>query len=133
MRLKKSKDEKYKDFLEFLLKIGRGTYPKKFKDDKYTIELPKDLINLTKTQSELIEEVYPYFVENYDNVEWITERCILTPTNQMANKINAKLLDKISGETKTYKSIDTCEDENLSLRFPTEFLNSVEQSGLPYH
>ena len=29
----------------------------------------------------------------------------------MANKINAILLEKISGETKTYKSIDTCYDE----------------------
>ena len=51
----------------------------------------------------------------------------------MANKINEILLEKISGETKTYKSIDTCYDENLSLKFPTEFLNCIEQSGLPYH
>ena len=47
--------------------------------------------------------------------------------------INATLLEKQPGETRTYKSVDTVTDPEEVVNYPVEFLNSLEPSGLPPH
>lgn len=51
----------------------------------------------------------------------------------MADEINEKLLTKIPGTSKIYKSIDTTVDADESTLYPTEFLNSLNHSGIPQH
>lgn len=51
--------------------------------------------------------------------------------------MNFQIQEKIAGELKNYKSVDsvTTEDEvnEDEVNYPTEFLNSLEFSGLPPH
>lgn len=37
------------------------------------------------------------------------------------------------GETASFKSVDTVTDVNEAVQYPTEFLNSLEPSGMPSH
>ena len=58
---------------------------------------------------------------------------ILAPKNDHCQEINAKILDLIPGETKSYTSVNRLISENDSeiLQFPVEFLDSLELTGLP--
>ena len=49
------------------------------------------------------------------------------------NGINATLLNEMSGNAKEYKSIDTVLDPESSVAYPTEFLNTLDLSGMPPH
>jgi ATP-dependent DNA helicase PIF1 len=62
------------------------------------------------------------------------DRAILTPLNRTVDEINAAVLRKFPGETTTYCSVDTVEDEEESeATYPVEFLNSLNIGGLPPH
>ena len=43
------------------------------------------------------------------------------------------MVESIPGDLHTFHSIDTVEDVDNSTMFPTEFLNSLNLSGLPEH
>lgn len=60
---------------------------------------------------------------------------ILSPKNDHCQKINAKILDLIPGEAKSYTSVNRLVSENDSeiLQFPVEFLDSLELTSLPPH
>ncbi|GBN52327.1 hypothetical protein AVEN_161645-1 [Araneus ventricosus] len=47
--------------------------------------------------------------------------------------MNKQLLQKLSGRAQVYKSIDTTCDINEAINYPTEFLNTLEPSGVPSH
>ena len=58
-----------------------------------------------------------------------------TAKNIDANAINFAIQNAISGETKSYKSIDTVVNQDEVVNYPTEFLNSLNlpamSHGLP--
>ncbi|RVE40139.1 hypothetical protein evm_015211, partial [Chilo suppressalis] len=41
--------------------------------------------------------------------------------------------EKIAGELKNYKSVDSITNEDKVVNYPTEFLNSLELPGFPPH
>ena len=43
------------------------------------------------------------------------------------------LVEQLPGDCCDYRSLDTIPDESQAVHFPTEFLNSLEVSGLPQH
>jgi ATP-dependent DNA helicase PIF1 len=49
------------------------------------------------------------------------------------NAINLQIQKELSGETTSYKSVDTVTDVNEAVQYHTEFLNSFEPSGMPLH
>lgn len=53
--------------------------------------------------------------------------------NVDVDKINFKIQETLPGELISFKSIDTVVDENESVNYPTEFLNSLDLPGLPPH
>ena len=59
--------------------------------------------------------------------------CNIGPKNSVVDAINASLLAEVGGEAKTYQSVDTVCDPEEAVAFPTEFLNSLNVSGLPPH
>lgn len=119
------------EFQNNLLSIGNGT----IKKDEITheIEFPKNFGHMSESVQHLIQNVYPNIKKNYTNYNWLEKRSILATTNEAVNKINYQILNKIPGELFEYTSIDSMIDNELSVHYPTEFLNSLEPSGLPPH
>ncbi|GBP55490.1 hypothetical protein EVAR_40283_1 [Eumeta japonica] len=108
-------DEKVQEFSEKLLQIGKDTYPIVENTGYNVIETPEQLIN----------EVYPSIAE------WLRERIILATKNDIVNGINMKIIQEmILREDKIYMPMT---DEQESINFPTEFLNSLNVQGMPLH
>lgn len=86
----------------------------------------------------MIEWTYPNFTSNYKSPEYISERAILTLTNQVIGHPNGLIVETIPGVDFTYYSVDKAEDfggttEEMSFAFPPEYLNSINIPGLPPH
>lgn len=131
MRVHLLNDSTARTFSKQLLSIGNGEYP----SDPITKEIsfPSNFCHIENSQNELIKRIFPNIKQNFKNHQWLYERAILTPKNDDVNKINQQILNHLPGEMVQYKSIDTVIDENETLNFPTEFLNSLEPPGMPPH
>ncbi|GFS84158.1 hypothetical protein TNCV_2365311 [Trichonephila clavipes] len=60
-------------------------------------------------------------------------RALLAAKNIDVNTINFTIQHGIPSETTTYKSIDTVENQDEVINYPTEFLNSLDLPGMPPH
>ena len=92
-----------------------------------------ELGNSVKSVDDLIEKVFPNFQENVVDSDWLLDRGILAPLNKSDTKINSKLIDIMHASSKLNKSIDTAISDDEVAHYPSEFLNSIETSGLPPH
>ncbi|XP_067949610.1 uncharacterized protein [Watersipora subatra] len=63
--------------------------------------------------------------------QWLKERVILAPKNDTVDHINQLLLENIPGITTSFFSIDCVVEENGSVNYPTEFLNSLPPASMP--
>ncbi|XP_017250504.1 uncharacterized protein LOC108221116 [Daucus carota subsp. sativus] len=136
--------EELRQFAEWVLKIGNGTLKPPPQSDityeKDDIVLPinfcdPDVLNSVEN---MIEWTYPDLMENYMSPSYISERAILTPTNQVVGHLNSQIVENLRGEHHTYFSVDRAEDyggtaSNLGFAFPPEYLNAFNISGLPAH
>ena len=136
--------KKLTKFSMWLLSVGNGTIREK-KTDTNTeedtfIQIPDKLLikHYEHPIQAIIDETYPDFSKNYNNSHYITERAIITPTNEIVDIINMKILKLISEEEKVYYSFDsTCktssESKELDILYPIEFLNSLNFNGFSQH
>ncbi|XP_056843369.1 uncharacterized protein LOC130500247 [Raphanus sativus] len=134
-----------KDFAKWILQVGDGeaqtlTSYKPSHDEGNRILVDKRfLLPTSETPHEaLADAAYPNFLHNYRNKEYITERAVLTPTNNTVHEINAYLLSKIPSQAREYLSSDSIEleatpDDDWTSHYPPEYLNSLEFPGLPNH
>ncbi|XP_018374141.1 PREDICTED: ATP-dependent DNA helicase PIF6-like [Trachymyrmex cornetzi] len=131
MRVQLQNDASAEFFAKQLLDIGNG----KMVIDRYTqcITLPTNFCKMTSTKDELIQKVFPNIAQNYKNHQWLSERAILTATNNDVNAINFSIQNGIPGEATTYKSIDSVMNQDEVVNYPTEFLNSLDLPGMPPH
>ena len=116
-------------FADQLLRIGNGCQP----FDKNPITFPENFCTCVTSAEELIDKVFPQIVTSYKNEDWIRERALLTPLNDDVTKINDIIINLIPGPMESLLSIDTITDPEQAVHFPTEFLNSLEVSGMPPH
>jgi ATP-dependent exoDNAse (exonuclease V) alpha subunit len=68
--------------------------------------------------------------------DFLTERIILSARNDDVSEINAAALNAFPGEAITYLAADKLLEEDeldhaITNRYPTEYLNSLDPSGLP--
>lgn len=131
MRVQLQNDVSAQLFASQLLDVGNG----KIVMDVTTglITLPSDFCVIVESKEDLISSVYPNILQNHKNHEWLSERAILAAKNKDVGDINIDILNKITGETKTYKSIDCVMDPDEVVNYPTEFLNSLDLPGTPPH
>ncbi|XP_017239653.1 uncharacterized protein LOC108212437 [Daucus carota subsp. sativus] len=108
--------------------------------DEHGIQVPLQFCDLENdnTVENMIRSIYPDFIQNSSNAKYLSERAILTPTNQTVGQLNSLIVDMIPGEAVTYYSVDSAEefggtDEDLNSAFPVEYLNSLSVPGLPVH
>ncbi|GFU73863.1 ATP-dependent DNA helicase [Trichonephila clavipes] len=76
------------------------------------------------------------FVENFLEAEtiqhndWISNPVTLTVKN-VIHEINFQILQLLPGDLMAFKSIDILVDENETVNFPTEFINSLDIPVMP--
>lgn len=118
-------------FANQLLQIGEGKIKPNNNDNEITF--PKNFGKMVASEQELIECIFPDVSKNYNNIDWLAERAILAPKNEKVNRINEIIQSKIPGKTFTYLSIDTVTEEEQAVNYTTEFLNTLEPSGMATH
>ncbi|EGT58490.1 hypothetical protein CAEBREN_29913 [Caenorhabditis brenneri] len=114
-----------------LLRIGDGKV-----GAKVTGEMP--IPDGLESGGDLITEIFGDLLEKGE-VEKLAKVAILTPRNKEALETNNKVLDKMGGAPRIYRSLDTISPKDGQLQvgdfnhFTTEFLNTMTPSGMPPH
>ncbi|KAJ8888509.1 hypothetical protein PR048_008000 [Dryococelus australis] len=125
----------HKDFPQQLLRLGEGVFPSlNLGTNSAEIILNETLGQIVHSLQHLIETVYPgleNLLERY--FHWLCSRAIVSPRNDTANEINNLIIQRVPGQVKTYKSIDTVTNDDDVVHFPQDFLNSLNPSCLPPH
>ncbi|XP_024878028.1 ATP-dependent DNA helicase PIF1-like, partial [Temnothorax curvispinosus] len=131
MRVHLRGDKNLEQFAEYLLKIGDGSIS--ITQNGY-INISDIVGTCVRTIDQIIDNVYPD-IQNLTQKEtnWFCERAIVTAKNTAAEEINEIVLQKVTTECKTYKSIDTMVNGDEVIHYPIEFLNSLNPAGLPPH
>ncbi|XP_074364743.1 uncharacterized protein LOC141705753 [Apium graveolens] len=135
--------EDLKLFAQWVLDIGNGQVPPPPNSNPLTenqILIPSRFCDLAteNTVENMISSIFPDFSHNGTSSHYLSERAILTPTNQTVGQVNSVIVDMLLGESVCYLSVDSAEefggmDEELNQAFPVEYLNSLNIAGLPYH
>ena len=114
-------------FASFLLRIGEDV-------ETSPINLPSYL-----SQTEKIDELIQQVFDNptSDNPAYWFERAILCPKNRDVQKINDMVSSTLPHDEHVFLSIDNIVSDERNdpafILYPSEFLNSLEPSGLPPH
>ncbi|XP_017239700.1 uncharacterized protein LOC108212487 [Daucus carota subsp. sativus] len=149
MRLNQGKSQEEIDdlikFAQWVLDAGDGKlsspdksiFPNAKEDD---IFVPAQFCDVDKvnTVENMISSTFPDFAERGSDPKYLSERAILTPTNQTVTHLNALIVEKLPGISVSYFSVDSAEDfggteAEMNSAFPIEYLNSINVPGMPPH
>ncbi|GFV59955.1 ATP-dependent DNA helicase [Trichonephila clavipes] len=130
-RVQLQNDPSAQIFSEQLLHIGNGKIELQL--NTQCIKLPDNFCTVVQDKNELIQSIFPDILNNYLNHEWLSQRAILAAKNVDVDEINFQIQQLLPGDLMSFKSIDTVVDENESVNFPIEFLNSLDIPGMPPH
>ena len=139
-------DEKQREIVEFsywILNIGNRTI-NGIKDDKNEnttwIEKPEKYILYFESNpiETISNSIYNDSIKNFDNIEYLKERAIVTPKNKTVDDINKYILSLVLNKQKTSYSYDIIipssgNIEELSILYPQEFLHTLNFNGVPPH
>ena len=117
-------DDTVSQFAATLLTLGNGQTPA----NDGLISIPTTLAEVVKTTDQLKAKVFPNLAQRFSDVEypqWMCERAILAPKNDVATTINLQLLKQLPGNASSYRSIDRACGDSHDVDFPAEFLNSL--------
>jgi ATP-dependent DNA helicase PIF1 len=86
----------------------------------------------------MVNAIYTDLQSKYMDSTYLRERVILTPTNDMADKINNYIMSLIPDYEKEYLSSDSIlkgldSHDSYDLLYPVEFLNSLNGNNFPQH
>ncbi|GBN46171.1 hypothetical protein AVEN_237434-1 [Araneus ventricosus] len=98
MRVQLFNDTESGQYTATLLKIGEGRFKT---DPNGMITLNERFCKIAHSTEELISKVYPELQVNMGNREWLCERAILAPTNEIVAQINEKKY--VTNEGKYYR------------------------------
>ena len=118
------------EFAKWLLHVGDGTVEA---DSRGRIDLESVGANLCQDLDELIETTFPDLQQNMNNVEYFKSRAILTPLNKTVTEVNREIVERLPGKHKKFRSIDRATDTDCANQYPVEWLNTIEESGVPPH
>lgn len=130
-------------FADWLQGLGEGTETAVPDTEDY-IRIPPAMCCRGNTLDAIIREVYGElrtFASAATRAQYITERAILTPLNAEADAINKAIVDMFDltvpggaqARRRSYLSADSVVEDEQRGVFPTEFLNTLEFSGVPPH
>ena len=116
-------------FSNMLSDVGEGRLAR---DSNNVITLPEGLGTHVPTLDHLISKVYDD-ADCMDDPLYIGQRTILCTTNVHVDSINDLMINLWRGISKTYLSVDIIRNSDYELTYSTEFLNSLNISGMPPH
>ncbi|KAM0912964.1 hypothetical protein ACQ4PT_012450 [Festuca glaucescens] len=130
-------------FAKWVLSVGDGTIPavsRQGESDPTWITIPDE--HLLHTDGDkiaaIVDSVYVGFLSRYSDPAYLTERAILTPTNELAETVNTHVLSMLPGEEREYLSCDSTGKtadgiRNIDIFYPVEILNTIKVNNFPYH
>uniref|UniRef100_A0A182I662 ATP-dependent DNA helicase n=1 Tax=Anopheles arabiensis TaxID=7173 RepID=A0A182I662_ANOAR len=108
--------------------------------DPSLAKIPHDMIvphtaNPTNDLNTLIDKIYPDMQRHFQHPSFFSDRAILSPLNVDVASVNNLVLDRIPGPEQEYRSVDTLvnPEEHEHLQLPSEYLNTLNVSGIPVH
>ncbi|KAM0879429.1 hypothetical protein ACQ4PT_034241 [Festuca glaucescens] len=117
-------------FAGWVLSIGDGTIPavaRQGESGPTWITIPDE--HLVHTEGDkitaIVESVYVDFFTRYSDPNYLKERAILTPTNDIAEDVNKHVLSMVPGEEREYLSCDSTGNaadgiRNIDIFYPVE-------------
>ncbi|KAF7826711.1 ATP-dependent DNA helicase PIF1-like [Senna tora] len=118
---------------------GEGNIGNIINDEEHEITIDGDILidDAENPIQAIVESTYLKLLDNFKNHVYFRERAILSPKLDDVAQVNEFMLGLLSGEERTYLSSDTiCNQDpqdELAEVYTTEFLNTICDSGLPYH
>ncbi|PIA37051.1 hypothetical protein AQUCO_03100065v1 [Aquilegia coerulea] len=135
--------EKVDKLRKWILDLGNGNLPTIStcgEQEPTWIKIPDDYLLQPKNDpiKSIVEWVYPDLQRKYVDLNYLRERCILTPRNDCVEKLNSYIISAIQGESHIYLSADILSQTSggsdiQDVSPPLEFLNTMIISGLPNH
>lgn len=120
-------------FQQFLLSVGNG---EGVTNISTKIQLPASMVIHGGSQEQnldhLISQIFPNITRSFLHPGYFLDRAILCCKNITVNQINARILQTIPSEGRTYTSYDSVEDDPQNL-YLQEYINSLKISGFPPH
>ncbi|XP_028760801.1 uncharacterized protein LOC114719456 [Neltuma alba] len=131
--------EKLAWFSQWLLDVGDGKLGAPV-DGIAQIEIPKEILisNPMDPMHSIVQSTYSDLIDNLDCNEYFNKRAILAPTIEMVNLINEYMSSSLLGESFEFLSCDsvcktTDKTDTFDDLYTTEFLNTINCSGMPPH
>ncbi|RZB47222.1 hypothetical protein D0Y65_051026 [Glycine soja] len=126
-------------FAKWILDIGDGIIGDE-NDGYATIQVPAHLLitQYDDSISGIVKSTFPDLDQHHNNPEFFKSKAILASTNETVGQMNHYLLSFIPGDHMEYLSSDSVDKSETSedsyfQSITTEFLNSLNRSGLPTH
>ena len=112
-------------FAAWLLDVGAG----KDLPPNRTITLPAAMKVPNNDVKGLVDTIYPHIADGDKPDEYFFNRTILCCRNDAVDKLNKEILNIFPGEETVLHSVDKVTEGEE--HYPTEFLNTINVSGLP--
>jgi len=123
---------KIKEFSDWILHIGDRDMELN-ELGQGMIEIPEEnlILDVEQPLLQLVEFVYPSYINNVTSDGSFDDGAILCPTTKCVNQVNDFILSLIPGSEVTYLSSDSpCESEEQEIAqaewFTTKFLNDIK-------
>ncbi len=117
-------------FVDWLLCLGNNEL--KSIDEDY-IKCPNMMVLPPADTQAMVVAIYLRLHEGQSTNEYLHERAILAPRNKEVSLINVMVLSYLPGAQVNFHSADSAEDMEVTNTYPSEFLNTLEVSGMPSH
>jgi ATP-dependent DNA helicase PIF1 len=117
-------------FADWLLCLGNNEL--ETIDEDY-IKCPDMMVLHPADTQAMVVAIYPRLHEGQTTNEYLHERTILAPRNKEVSLINAMVLNYLPGAQVDFLSADSAEDTEVANTYLSEFLNTLEVSGMPSH
>jgi len=117
-------------FADWLLYLGNNEL--ETIDEDYIKCLDMMVLPPTDTQA-MVVAIHPQLHEGQATNKYLHEHAILAPRNKKVSLINAMVLSYLPGAQVDFLSADSAEHTEVANTYPSEFLNTLEVSGMPSH
>ncbi|XP_028805231.1 uncharacterized protein LOC114760132 [Neltuma alba] len=126
-------------FCQWLLDVGDGKLGMPH-DETAEIEIPSELLisEYDDPIGAIVSSTYADLLENLNDNSYFNDRAILAPTIDAVNRINEYMCSILPGESVDFYSCDSiCKSSQdgdcIEDMYTTEFLNTINCSGMPMH
>uniref|UniRef100_A0A8C5MTH3 ATP-dependent DNA helicase n=1 Tax=Leptobrachium leishanense TaxID=445787 RepID=A0A8C5MTH3_9ANUR len=118
------------EFSSWLIKLGDGKLTNEHGFHQDIFQIPPKMI----CKNSIVKEIYGDHLHP-DDISTFEKTAILCPKNCDVDIINEEVLSLLEGESYTYLSTDSIDDESQEDKenYPIEFLNELAPSGMPVH